>query len=270
MLAQARREREAAGGKADQRYRRELVAREERIVEARERRDKARGERDLVARLRWGLIAWWRRVARPPRRPPAPAPSPGEEAIMGGIRGEQEVADVLRVALGDAWVLIKGYRNRRGEIDYLLLGPGGMFAIEVKYVNGTFAVTRERWRYVRYDNYGNQVGAGLLQDARRRPPNAQLVEPLSALEQFLASRGRPVRMRPVVLLNHPKAKVGACAPDVGVEVLTSTVQLRDLVRAAQGQPAVGQLAEIERLIVRDHHFHEERRPRGRRPGKAEI
>ena len=40
-------------------------------------------------------------------------------------------------------------------------GPRGMFAIEVKYVNGTFAVTRERWRYVRYDNYGNQVGEGL-------------------------------------------------------------------------------------------------------------
>ena len=82
-----------------------------------------------------------------------------------------------------------------------------MFAIEVKYVNGTFAVTRERWRYVRYDNYGNQVGEGLLQDARRRPPNVQLAEPLAALEQFLASRGQSARMRPVVLLNHPKARV---------------------------------------------------------------
>ena len=27
---------------------------------------------------------------------------------------------MLRRALGDAWALIKGYRNRRGEIDYLL------------------------------------------------------------------------------------------------------------------------------------------------------
>ncbi len=164
-----------------------------------------------------------------------PRPSHGEEAILGGIRGEQEVADVLRGALGDAWTLIKGYRNRRGEIDYLLLGPGGMFAIEVKYVNGTFAITRERWRYVRYDNYGNQVGEGLLQDARRRPPNVQLAEPLAALEQFLATRGQSVRMRPVVLLNHPKARVTLSAPDVGVEVLTSTAQLRDLVRAAEGQ-----------------------------------
>jgi hypothetical protein len=267
MLAEARRDREAAGGKAggktEERYRKGLAARQERISQACERRDKARAERDLVARLRWGLIAWWRRLARPLRQPAALTPSHGEEAIKGGIKGEQEVADVLRGALGDAWALVKGYRNRRGEIDYLLLGPGGLFAIEVKYVNGTFAITRDRWRYVRYDNYGNQVGEGLLKDARRRPPNVQLAEPLAMLEQFLASRGQPARMRPVVLLNHPKARVSQCAAGVGVEVLTSTVQLRDLVRAADEQIAARKLADIERLVVRDHHFHEERRPAGK-------
>ena len=190
---------------------------------------------------------------------------------MGGIKGEQEVADVLRGALGNAWTLVKGYRNRRGEIDYLLLGPGGLFAIEVKYVNGTFAITRERWRYVKYDNYGNQVGEGLLQDARRRPPNVQLAEPLAMLEQFLASRGQPARMRPVVLLNHPKAKVSHCAADVGVEVLTSTVQLRDLVLDSDAQLSTRKLADIERLVVRDHRFHEEHRPQPtNRAGPAEA
>ncbi len=260
MLAEARREREASGGKGGERYRRELAAYEKRISEAREHRDTARAGRHLLSRLRWGLIVWWRRLGRPPRPPADLAPSHGEEAIMGGIRGEREVADVLRSALGDAWVLIKGYRNRRGEIDYLLLGPGGLFAIEVKYVNGTFAITRERWRYVRYDNYGNQVGEGILQDARRRPPNVQLAEPLAMLEQFLASRGQPARMRPVVLLNHPKARISHCAADVGVEVLASTVQLRDLVQNSDAQLSTRKVAEIERLVVRDHHFHEERRP----------
>ncbi len=263
MLAEARRVREAAGGMAGERYRQELAAYQERIARARERRDKARAERDLLSRLRWGLVAWWRRLARPPRPPAALAPSHGEEAIKGGIKGEQEVADVLRAALSDAWVLVKGYRNRRGEIDYLLLGPGGLFAVEVKYVNGTFAITRERWRYVRFDRYGNQVGEGLLQDARRRPPNAQLAEPLGMLEQFLASRGQPARLRPVVLLNHPKAKISDCAADVGVEVLTATVQLRDLVLAADEQVSTRKRADIERLIVRDHHFHEEHRPAGK-------
>jgi hypothetical protein len=73
-------------------------------------------------------------------------------------------------------------------------------------------------------------------------------------------------MRPVVLLNHPKAKVSTLAPDVGAEVLTSTAQLRDLVRAAQAQFDARKLGEVERLIVRDHHFHEDRRPGGKPAG----
>lgn len=263
MLAEVRRQRAASGGKAEERYRRLLAAREERIRQARGRRDKARAERNLLSRVRWGLIVWWRQLARPPRQATVLAPSHGEEAILGGIKGEQEVVDVLGAALDDAWVLVKGYRNRRGEIDYLLLGPGGLFAIEVKYVNGTFAVTREQWRYVRYDNYGNQVGEGLLQDARRRPPNLQLAEPLEMLEQFLASRGQAARMRAVILLNHPKARLSHCAADVGAEVLTSTVQLRDLARDADAQLGTGKLAGIERLVVRDHRFHEEHRPPGK-------
>ena len=260
MLAEARRQRVSARQPDEERHRQEQAVRRSRIDQARQRRDRARNP---LSRLRWAVTAWWRSLARAPRRTAAPAPSHGEEAIMGGIRGEQEVADALNSALGNAWTLIKGYRNRRGEIDYLLLGPGGLFAIEVKYVNGTFAITRERWRYIRYDNYGNKVGEGLLQDARRRPPNVQLGEPLAMLEQFLASRGQPVRMRAVVLLNHPKAKISSCAPDVGVAVLTATAQLGDLIRASEGQLDARKLTEIERLIVRDHHFHEERHQAGR-------
>jgi hypothetical protein len=255
MLAEARRQRESAQRPEEARYRREPATGQAPIDEAKKCRDQARNP---LSRLRLALAAWWRQLVRPPLRAPAAALSHGEEAIMGGIRGEREVADVLSAALGDAWVLVKGYRNRRGEIDYLLLGPGGLFAIEVKYVNGTFAITRERWRYVRYDNYGNQVGEGLLQDARRRPPNVQLAEPLAMLEQFLASRGQSVRLRPVVLLNHPKARLASCAPDVGVEVLTATAALRDLIQASEGGLSTRKLGEIERLIVRDHHFHEER------------
>jgi hypothetical protein len=260
MLAEARRRRVSARQPAEERHRPEQAVRQSRIDQARQQRDRAGNP---LSRLRWAVTAWWRSLARAPRRTAAPVPSHGEEAILGGIRGEQEVADVLNAALGNAWTLVKGYRNRRGEIDYLLLGPGGLFAIEVKYVNGTFAITRERWRYVRYDNYGNKVGEGLLQDARGRPPNVQLGEPLAMLEQFLASRGQPVRMRAVVLLNHPKAKISSCAADVGVAVLTATAQLRDLIRASEGQFDARKLTEIERLIVRDHHFHEERHQAGR-------
>ena len=70
-------------------------------------------------------------------------------------------------------------------------------------------------------------------------------------------------MRPVVLLNHPKARISHCAADVGVEVLTATAALRDLVLGTDEQISTRKLAEIERLVVRDHRFHEEHRPAGK-------
>jgi len=257
MLADARRRRAAAQGRAEEQYRRELAAYRRRAGEARDRRARARAERRLLSWLWLSLVALWRR--RPAGPPPLPSasvpPTHGEAALAGGVKGEHEVAVTLDSSLDDGWVLVKGYRNRRGEIDYLLLGPGGLFAVEVKYVNGTFRITRDRWRYVKYDNYGNPVEEGTVQDRGGRPPSVQLTEPLALLEEFLAKRGAPVRMQPVVLLNHPKARIDSCAADVGVLVLTSTPQLLRLALEANAGISGGQLAEVERLVERDHRFH---------------
>jgi Nuclease-related domain len=256
MLADARRRRASAQRRAEERYRRELAAYRRRAGEACDRRAKARADGRLLSWLWLSLAALWRRPAAPP--PPLSGsllPTHGEAALAGGVKGEQEVAVALDSALDDGWVLVKGYRNRRGEIDYLLLGPGGLFAVEVKYVNGTFRITRDRWRYVKYDRYGNPVEQGAVQDRGGRPPNVQLTEPLALLEEFLAKRGQPVRMQPVVLLNHPKARIDRCAADVGVLVLTSTAQLLRLVLDANAEVSGSQLAEVERLVDRDHRFH---------------
>jgi Nuclease-related domain len=256
MLADARRRRASAQGRAEERYRRQLAAYKERVRQDRERHARVRKQGGLLSRL-WLRLAglWGRRDGAPPPPLPAILPSDGEAAIAGGVKGEQEVAVTLDSALDDGWVLVKGYRNRRGEIDYLVLGPGGLFAIEVKYVNGTFRITRDRWRYVKYDNYGNPVEQREVADRGGRPPNVQLTEPLLLLEQFLASRGHPVRLRPVVLLNHPKARIDRCADDVGVLVLTSTAQLLRLVLDGEEKISGTELAEIERLVERDHQFH---------------
>src|ERR1700728_2277277 len=68
-------------------------------------------------------------------------------------------------------MLRQARRSRGGEIDYLLIGPTGLFAIEVKYVNGAFRIPPEQWLYRRSDGYGNEVGdAILLADRGGRPP----------------------------------------------------------------------------------------------------
>jgi Nuclease-related domain len=262
LLAKSRRTTQA---RSDQRYRRDLAAHERSVADARQRRDQARAQGRLLTRLRWGLTAFFRGRRPAPRPTAAVVTTDDEGALEGGVRGEQEAAQQLGRKLNDAWLLIKGYRNNRGEIDYLLLGPGGLFAIEVKYVNGTFSITREQWRYVKFDNYGNPVGEGVIEDGgrRRRPPNIQLAEPAEALEGFLARFGQPVPLDSVVLLNHPKARIARCDDDLGVRVLTSADRLARLALAGDAKLSKPRIAEIEQLIRRDHDFHNKRRPPAR-------
>jgi hypothetical protein len=265
MLRQARRGRAGAGKRDEERYRLALAAYDRAVTEARERRDRAVARWRLLSALRWGVALWRRRRAGPPSPPADRGPSRNEAALEAGAEGEREVHAALDGALDDSWTLFKGYRNRGGEIDYLLIGPTGLFAIEVKHVNGAFRVTPEQWVYRRSDGYGNEVGdVTVLADRGGRPPQVQLAEPLEQLERFIAKRGQPVPWRPVVLLNHPRAKIISCADGLGAQVLTSSGQLLDLVRSADGDVGSGQVAEIGRLIERDHRFQAERRRSGTR------
>ena len=102
----------------------------------------------------------------------------------------------------------------------------------------------------------------VLADRGGRPPQVQLAEPLEQLERFLAKRGQPVPWRSVVMLNHPRAKIISCADGLGAQVLTSAVSCSSLVRSADGDVGTGQVAEIGRLIERDHRFQAERRRSG--------
>jgi hypothetical protein len=149
-LDRARQEGQAAPARKHEQYQRELAAFHRFLADARQQRDRAWTQRRPLPWLGCAPVVWRLRRAQQPRSPAPRLPDRDEGAREGGVHGEQEVADVLGPALKDAWALVKGYRNPRGEIDYLLLGPGGLFAVEVKYVNGTFTITRDRWAYVKW------------------------------------------------------------------------------------------------------------------------
>ena len=68
-----------------------------------------------------------------------------EEILTAGVAGEQQVAAQLGRVLGDEWTLLRGYSNRRGEIDHLLLGPRGLLAIESKHRNATVHCDGDTW-----------------------------------------------------------------------------------------------------------------------------
>jgi hypothetical protein len=247
------------------------LARHSALVRKRRRtRDRARAEHRWWAWLKASVLAWNTQHRRPPRParlpvPPAPAPAVNqsrltdqEEILTAGMTGELVVATELEKLLDDYWTLLRGYRNRRGEIDHILLGPRGMFAIEVKHRNATVYVDGEQWRYDKYDRYGNKVEQGWITDRQGRSPSAQLNQPAAELERFLSSRGHPVRARRAVILTHPRSALGGFR-DLTVDlVATSTTDVAGLLAESPEALGKAEADQLRDLIIRDHKFHQRR------------
>src|SRR5215475_13815320 len=168
MLRDIYLERRTAADRARSQYDDALARHRRRLKMLRDQRDHERTRHRWLAWLRLRLAAW-REERRAPRQPAAATePTPREEALKAGVTGEQIVVADLRRALDDDWTLLRGYRNQRGEIDGILLGPPGLFAIEVKHRSATVHVSGDNWQFDKYDNYGNIVERGEITDRRGR------------------------------------------------------------------------------------------------------
>jgi hypothetical protein len=263
MLRAERQRRVAAGEPARQRYESARAGHDKRIAAAGQARDTARAQHRWGAWLR-GMLAVWRarRQAPAPPRPASGGPVPDREAsLAAGVQGERLAAAGLGRALGDEWTLLRGYRNRRGEVDLVLIGPRGLFAIEVKYYNGTVSCDGDRWWVDRYDRSGHHVGTETMADARGRSPSVQLTEPARLLEEFLRSRGHQVAVQRVVLLTHASGRFGSCTrPTVGL-----APSVPELLRLIRAEPADLPDDEVTRLVQRVRHDHEHYHKSRRRP-----
>jgi hypothetical protein len=260
MLDDVSRRRRAADRRAQDSYDDALIQHQARVQTLRVKRDRARRQHQWWTWLRLAFAVWAEK-RRTPRRPADGQATFDEESrIRAGIVGEQLVADELGRALGDDWTLLRGYRNRRGEIDHLLLGRGGLFAIEVKNINATVHVDGDRWRADKYDNYGNLVEQWPITDKRGRSPSEQLNAPADELERFLHERGQQVIIQRAVILTHRRSRLGP-ARQTTVHVGTSTGYLLSLIHDSPDNLGDRQRAEIQRLIRRDHDFYNRTRRR---------
>jgi hypothetical protein len=266
MLNDAALRRQAAERRARSRYEDALIVHQARVQTARVKRDRARRHHQWWTwlRLAFGVWAEKRRGPRPPGV--VTEPTDAEEKIRAGIAGEQLVAAELGRALGDDWTLLRGYRNRRGEIDHLLLGRDGLFAIEVKNLNATVHIAGDHWRADKYDNYGNLVEQRQITDRKGRSPSEQLNESADELERFLHERGQPVTVQRVVVLTHRRSRLAAVSHPT-VNVGTSTGYVLTLLDDSAQQLDERQRTELQRLIERDHDFHERTRRRPS-PGRS--
>lgn len=260
MLEQARNRANTQQQRAMAQYESELRRHAAEVRKAEEARDQARARRRWRAWLHHVLAVWRarRQVPSPPEL--TAVPTDEESRLAAGVAGERQVADELGRALGDDWVLMRGYQNRLGEIDHLLFGPGGLVAIEVKNINGTVHCNGDKWRVDKYDRYGNLVEQYDLVDRgkRQRSPSLQLNEPVDLLEDFLHSRGEDVDVLRVVLLTHSRSRIGVCSRAT-VHIFTSTAEVTRLLRTVPQPLSEARLTRIGELVTGDHRYHSRHR-----------
>jgi hypothetical protein len=65
----------------------------------------------------------------------------------GGLEGEKRVAKLLNGTLSDDFYLMNGayFRDGGGDIDHIVLGPNGLFAIETKNWSGKVTCNGDEW-----------------------------------------------------------------------------------------------------------------------------
>ena len=160
--------------------------------------------------------------------------------------------------LGDEYTLVCGYKNQKGEIDQILVGPHGVICIEIKFMNGHISCAGDSWSRDRYDNYGNLLEKNVpIRDKGGRGPSAQINESADRLEEFLRQRMEIERVCRAVVFAHESSvlkSIKAPAVDVVTDLKTFAIW-----RLINGMPRNASRISVEKavdLISRDHEFHE--------------
>lgn len=116
---------------------------------------------------------------------------------------------ILRRVAGSETTAISGYRNRKGEIDLIIVSPWTVDAIEVKYIDGVVYNQGSDWYRDIYDHAGNLRKVGVpIRDKGGRSPGRQLTEAADELDALFLKNGLGLGVTRRVVLAHPYGVVG--------------------------------------------------------------
>jgi hypothetical protein len=257
QLRRLRGEREQRHQQARLQYQQELRSYDEQLVAL----DEAYHDAFRRLRLFQGTAAWWRHRALQKRGDPPPpipeGPTVEEQKRQAGAEGEQRLAAELITTLpGAAWMLIKGYQNRKGAIDYLLIGPAGVVAIECQHLSGTIICTQDRWIRQKYDPAGVPVTQVPIVDRTGRSPSQQLNERATYLMECLSKKGAACAMTTAVILTHQDVRLGVVESPTVQIVLLGKLQpfLWEMCRTASSSISVQHIVEF---VKEDYRYWEE-------------
>ena len=172
-----------------------------------------------------------------------------------GERGEQELVAALAGALSDEWIAFTGYLTKKGEADLVLVGPDGVWVIEVKtrrvrlYVAGP-----DHWHIDELSRSGRTQGRAEARDrgGQGRVWGRQAGEAAGSLWWWLDRKGHAVPVRTAVVLMDDMAEV-VVQGESGVDLVTARVaDLLVTIKVRSTPLTLAQRRIIESLIRTDH------------------
>lgn len=244
-------------------YEATLQARQKRIEGRKARMGEAWREGRYTRAAGCALIIAWHRLRKTMERlgrPVKELPGVEDRIWLQGQEGENGLADFLEQRLNDEWSLLKGYKNPKGEIDEVLVGPGGICAIEVKNLKGTVSCDGDEWSRDKRDSRGNLVRAKEpIADKGGRGPSRQVNEASDLLEAFL-KKTIPCRIRRYVVFTSADADFGELQ-NLAVDgvYLMRNWDPGEMLKEGAAALTAREAGLIVAQIARDHRYHEERR-----------
>lgn len=172
-----------------------------------------------------------------------------------GQEGESALTAALVTQFDSHWTIVAGFRNRKGEIDRLLIGPGGVFAFEVKHYSGRIFCNGDKWWRDKENRQGHTVECGLpIADRGGRGPSRQLNEPADQLQLALQRVREGLLVTRVVVFTNPRASFGDLInPPVH---FIATLDGLDMAYVVSRAETVLDARECREVIKRVHRQHE--------------
>jgi Nuclease-related domain len=161
--------------------------------------------------------------------------------FRAGRKGEDQVAEQLRQTLDHRWTI---YRNlqlpgRKDDLDLVLVGPGGVWAVQVKATGAPLRVQAGRWELRRG---GRWVAA-------QPDPARQVTGQATALNDFFKRQGFNRFVDRAIALAEPQPFDQFTTSEIPVW-LPFNIAERAAALSTRHPPSAGELSRINELLAR--------------------
>jgi len=159
--------------------------------------------------------------------------------FRAGRKGEDHIVEALRAALDSRWTIYRNLQlpDHKDDLDLVLVGPGGVWAVQVKATSAPLRVHERQW----------QVRRGGRWVAAKPDPGVQVTRQATALNDFFKRQGIARFVERAIALAEPQSFDQFTSSEIPVWLPF------DLERRAQGlttryQPDADELRRINELL----------------------